>query len=85
MPQLDRGLIRSSPKDGLSTPYRFREKCWTAPTPAFSPFFTEFVGIQPIYRPIINMVLENIATFLLNLFRNYGTFSDISLNPLALS
>ena len=49
--KLDRGLIRSSPRFGLSTPYRFtKEQCWTVPPcsylhgrPAFGPSCTEFV------------------------------------------
>ena len=40
-------------------------------------------GIQPICRPIIKMVLGNKVTFSLNLFKNYGMFGDISLNPLS--
>ena len=42
-------------------------------------------GIQPICRPIIKMVLGNKVTFSLNLFKNYGIFVEISLNPLAVS
>ena len=51
--QLDRGSIRSSPKFGLSTPYRLDylwEQCWTVPPcsflhgrPEFGPTCTEFV------------------------------------------
>ena len=43
----------------------------------------EIFGIQPICRPIIKMVLGNKVTFSLNLFKNYGMFGDISLNPLS--
>ena len=39
--------------------------------------------IQPICRPIIKMVLGNKVTFSLNLFKKYGMFGDISLNPLS--
>ena len=42
-----------------------------------------YFGIQPICRPIIKMVLGNKVTFSLNLFKNYGMFGDISLNPLS--